>query len=176
MSTIVGVDPGITGALAVHIDGRLTAISDMPVYDGRTDAKALRDILEVWGPDCVFVEHTQPMPKNGVIASFSLGQNTGIILGVLGAMRHPYVRVRPQAWKSKMSVSRKDKNAIRGIVRELYPQHAHMFKRVMDHNRAEAVLISRYGVAHQLQEMNADDRSLDRNPVAGGAGPHPHPS
>ena len=54
-----------------------------------------------------------------------------------------------------MSVTNLDKNAIRGVVRELYPAHADTFQRVMDHNRAEAVLISRYGVAHQLQEANA---------------------
>ena len=95
------------------------------------------------------------MPKNGVIATFSLGINSGIIIGVIQSMRHPFVRVRPQTWKSKMSVSRKDKNAIRGIVRELYPEHANLFHRVKDHNRAEAVLISRYGVAAQLQEANA---------------------
>jgi hypothetical protein len=54
-----------------------------------------------------------------------------------------------------MSVNALDKNAIRGIVRELYPDWEARFARVKDHNRAEAVLISRYGVAHQLQEANA---------------------
>lgn len=155
MKNIVGIDPGITGALAIHTDGRLTIVMDMPVYDGRTDGAGLRDILHFWEPDVVYLEHTQPMPKNGVIASFSLGINSGIIIGVLQAMQHPFVRVRPVDWKRKMSVLHKDKNAVRGIVRELYPDHADTFKRVMDHNRAEAVLISRYGVALQVQEANA---------------------
>ena len=155
MSTVVGIDPGVTGALAVHYNGKLVDAIDMPVYDGRTDGTALADIFTDWAPDVIYVEHTQPMPKNGSIASFSLGMNSGIIIGVTQSMRHPFVRVRPQAWKSKMSVSRKDKNAIRGIVRELYPEHAHLFRRVMDHNRAEAVLISRYGVAEQLQGAQA---------------------
>ena len=155
MTTVVGIDPGVTGAIAVHVGGRLAMVDDMPVYDGRTDGNDLAEILATWNPDVVYVEHTQPMPKNGSIASFSLGMNSGIIIGVLAAMRHPFVRVRPTVWKSKMSVTHKDKNAIRGIVRELYPEHAHMFKRVMDHNRAEAVLISRYGVAAQLQETQA---------------------
>ena len=94
------------------------------------------------------------MPKNGSIASFSLGLNTGIIIGVVQSLSHPLVRVRPTVWKQKMGVSRLDKNGVRGIVRELYPAHADRFKRVMDHNRAEAVLISRYGVANELQEAN----------------------
>jgi hypothetical protein len=155
VSAVVGIDPGITGALALHFDGRLIAVTDMPVYDGRTDGAALHDIFIDWSPDVIYVERTQPMPKNGVIATFSLGINSGIIIGVIQSLRYPFVRVRPQDWKTKMSVSRKDKNAIRGIVRELYPEQAGQFARAKDHNRAEAVLISRYGVAEQLQGANA---------------------
>ena len=152
---VVGIDPGVTGAMAMHTDGRLTDIDDLPVYDGRTDGAGLAQLLGTLMPDIVYLEHTQPMPRNGVIASFSLGMNSGIIIGVLGSMSYPFVRVRPVAWKQKMSVLHKDKNAVRGIVRELYPEHHAMFSRVKDHNRAEAVLISRYGVAAQLQERNA---------------------
>ena len=54
-----------------------------------------------------------------------------------------------------MAVMHKDKNALRGIVREIYPDFADHFKRVKDHNRSEAVLISRYGVMMSIQEANA---------------------
>ena len=155
MSKIAGIDPGVSGALAMHIDGKLTNVEDMPVYDGRTDGAMLTTILDLWTPDVVYIEQTQAMPKNGSIASFSLGMNTGIIIGVIASLGHPFVRVRPVAWKRKMSVLQKDKNAIRGIVREIYPEWADHFKRVKDHNRAEAVLISRYGVTTQLQETQA---------------------
>ena len=163
---IVGIDPGVTGALALHAGGRLMDVCDMPVYDGRTDPLGLHELLTTWEPDVVYIEHTQPMPRNGNIASFSLGLNSGVIIGVVGSMRHPFVRVRPVAWKRKMSVLQKDKNAIRGIVREIYPEWADTFKRVKDHNRAEAVLISRYGVTTQLQEGN-HDRRPDREILAG---------
>ena len=144
----------------MHDGGVLIAVSDMPVYDGRTDPGGLAGLIGEWKPDVIYIEQTQAMPKNGSIASFSLGMNSGIIIGVVGSMRHPFVRVRPVAWKRKMSVLQKDKNAIRGIVREIYPEWANTFKRVKDHNRAEAVLISRYGVTTQLQEGN-HDRSPD---------------
>jgi hypothetical protein len=152
---IAGIDPGVTGALALHINGKLDAVEDMPVYDGRTDPSGLAEILNDWLPDVVYIEQTQAMPKNGSIASFSLGMNSGIIIGVCGALSHPFVRVRPVTWKRKMSVLQKDKNGVRGIVREIYPEWADTFKRVKDHNRAEAVLISRYGVSEQLQQANA---------------------
>lgn len=152
---IIGIDPGVTGAFAVHERGALTAIVDLPSHDGRIDGAYLYDLLDHSEDTIVYLENTQAMPKNGSIASYSLGLNTGIIIGVVQSLSHPLVRVRPAEWKRKMAVTKLDKNGIRGIARELYPSWADSFKRVMDHNRAEAVLISRYGVAHQLQEANA---------------------
>jgi hypothetical protein len=151
----VGIDPGVTGAYAVHENGTLIAVEDLPVLEGRIDGKELCDLLIDASPHAVYLENTQAMPKNGSIASYSLGLNTGIIIGVIQSLSYPLVRVRPAEWKKKMSVTRLDKNGIRGVVRELYPSWADSFKRVMDHNRAEAVLISRYGVATELQEANA---------------------
>jgi crossover junction endodeoxyribonuclease RuvC len=157
---VVGIDPGVTGAFAVHERGALTAVEDLPVFDGRIDGLALCEILCSLGDPgeiVVYLENTQAMPKNGSMASYSLGLNTGIIIGVVQSLRYPLVRVRPPMWKKKMGLTGADKNATRGIVRELYPMHADLFARVMDHNRADAVMISRYGVAAQLQEANADD-------------------
>jgi crossover junction endodeoxyribonuclease RuvC len=148
---VVGIDPGVTGALAVHDGGVLTAIHDLPVLGGRVDGTAMADLLLDIVPHDVFLENTQPMPKNGSIASYSLGLNTGIIIGVVSSLSYPLTRVRPSTWKQKMGVSRMDKNAIRGVVRELYPSWAGWFARVKDHDRAEAVLISRYGVTVNMQ-------------------------
>jgi crossover junction endodeoxyribonuclease RuvC len=157
MSVVIGIDPGVTGALATHQDGRLIEVFDMPVLGGRVDGAALRDLLSGYEDDedvTVYLEDVHAMPKNGSIASFSLGLNTGIIIGVTQTLSHPLVRVRPLAWKRKMGVMNTDKNALRGMAREIYPSFADRFKRVKDHNRAEAVLISRYGVTVQLQERN----------------------
>lgn len=157
MTVVIGIDPGVTGAYAVHSSGVLTAVVDLPAHDGRIDGAALYEMLDYEShiEVVVYLENTQPMPRNGSIASYSLGLNTGIIIGVVQSLSHPLVRVRPNVWKRKMAVTKLDKNGIRGIVRELYPAWGDSFKRVMDHNRAEAVLISRYGVANQLQEANA---------------------
>ena len=147
---IVGIDPGTTGALAMHDAGVLVKVFDLPVFDGRTDGAGLSDLLRELGPDAVYLENTQAMPKNGSIASYSLGLNTGIVVGVVQALSYPLIRVRPAEWKRKMGVTKMDKNAIRGVVREIYAPQAPLFARVKDHNRAEAVLISRYGVAVSL--------------------------
>ena len=151
---VVGIDPGVTGALALHEGGKLTALQDMPVFDSRVDGAEIASILKAMQPDCVFIEDTHAMPRNGSIALFKLGLNTGIVIGVVQSLSHPLFRIRPAKWKSKMGVTKLDKNGVRGIVREMYPDWASCFARVKDHNRAEAVLISRYGVSAMIERAN----------------------
>lgn len=151
---VIGIDPGITGAIALHDAGRLTALQDMPVFDSRVDGAAVATLLREMKPDCVYIETSHAMPRNGSIASFSLGMNTGIVIGVVQSLSHPLFRITPVRWKMKMGVKRLDKNALRGVVREMYPDWQSCFARVKDHNRAEAVLISRYGVSQMIERAN----------------------
>lgn len=147
MSVVVGIDPGVTGALAAFRDGKLSLIDDLPVINARINgaelAETLRDIVDL---DEVWIEETQPMPKNGSIASFSLGYNTGVCVGVIMALEIPFHRVRPPAWKKTNGLTGKDKEAARRLAIELWPGHANSFRRKMDHNRAEACLIARHGL------------------------------
>jgi Holliday junction resolvasome RuvABC endonuclease subunit len=147
---IVGVDPGVTGGLACIRHGTLDNVQPMPVYNGRADGMAIDEMLTDWEPDAVYLEDTQPMPKNGSIASFSLGLNTGIVVGAVTANHFKLVRVKPQAWKKKMGLTGKDKNASRGLARELFPQFAEHFKLVKNDGLAEACLIARYGVFNEM--------------------------
>lgn len=152
---VVGVDPGVSGALALHVDGKLASLEDMPVFNGGVDGARVAEILRNnMAPDCVFIEVSHAMPFNGRIASFSLGMNTGIVIGVVQSLSHPLFRITPGKWKSKMGVTKMDKNGIRGIVREMYPDWHSCFARVKDHNRAEAVLISRFGVSQMIARAN----------------------
>jgi len=145
MSVIVGIDPGVTGGLAVIYDGKLAGVEPMPIHAGRADGMGIDEILVAWEPDHVYLEDTQPMPKNGSIATFSLGLNTGIVIGAVQANQFALHRVKPQEWKKKMGLTGKDKNASRGLARELFPEFADKFKLVKNDGLAEACLIARYG-------------------------------
>ena len=148
---LVGIDPGITGALAWWNYGTVHQIVDMPVFDGRVSGRDIKEWLgDCWGPDVVYLEWTHPMPKNGSIASYSLGLNSGIVIGVVQALGIPLERVRPAAWKLAMGLRGKDKSASRGMATELFPEHAAMFRRVKDDGRAEAALIARYGAYQNI--------------------------
>ena len=159
MSTVAGCDPGITGGLACIHNGKLVCVEPMPVHDGRADGRAIDELLNEWEPDAVYVENTQPMPKNGSIASFSLGLNTGIVLGVVQANQFRLVRVRPIDWKRKMGLVGKNKNASRGLATELFPEFADRFKRVKDDGLAEACLIARHGTFNEF--ANFYDREAE---------------
>ena len=118
---VVGIDPGITGALAMFEGGRLAEVVDMPVNGSRVDGAELRDIFLDWLPDVVYLEDVHAMVKNGVVASFSLGYNTGVVTGVVHTLTIPLVRVSAQAWKRKAGLWGKPKDASRGLARELFP-------------------------------------------------------
>jgi crossover junction endodeoxyribonuclease RuvC len=152
---IVGIDPGLTGAIAWISNGRAGGVVDMPVGDKTVDAAALADILRAINPDVVVIEKTQAMPKNGSIASFSLGSSTGTAVGVATTLGHPVVRLRPGDWKKASGLTGKDKEASRFLARELFPYMGHVLTRKKDADRAEALLIARAYVLMQVQERNA---------------------
>ena len=152
MSRVVGVDPGITGAIALLVDGSLQAVSEMPCFDGEANGRLIALLLEQLEPDVVVIEHVQPMPKNGTIASFSLGKNYGIVIGVASSLQHPLVKIRPMDWKKTNGLLKQPKAASRKLAAELWPHMAHRFARVKDDGLAEAALIARahnYRTLHQ---------------------------
>lgn len=155
MTTIVGVDPGVTGAIALYRNGTLRDVVDMPVMDGQANGHDIAILLNKWLPDWVVLEHVHPMPKNGSIASFSLGKNYGIVIGVCMALRHPLVKIRPVEWKRRNGLLGKPKAASRLLATELWPQHAALFHRVKDEGRAEAALIARAYAADLIHKENA---------------------
>lgn len=140
---VYGIDPGLTGAIAWIDDGKLIDVKDLPSFDGRIDAWNLANGLREWGkPDMVVIEDVHSMPGQGVSSTFKFGRSLGAIEGVLGALSYPHTRLTPQRWKMKMGLSAKDKDASRGMARELWPHLASEFARKKDDGRAEAALIA----------------------------------
>jgi hypothetical protein len=153
---ICGIDPGVTGAFAFFDHGALSSVHDLPAFDGRIDGLALSVDLNT-NVDAVYLENTHPMPRNGSIASYKLGLNTGIIIGVVQSLSIPLYRISVASWRNFNGLRSKDKSASRGLARELYPHMANELRLASHHNRAEAILIGRYGVYHQIQREKSDE-------------------
>jgi len=139
---VVGVDPGLSGAIAWVLDGKLLDAVDMPIMDGRVDAAALADLVLAHGsPQVVVVEKVASMPGQGVVSTFKFGQSYGTLLGVFGALKLSLVHVTPRKWKGSMGLS-SDKEMARARAIDTWPELCDLFKRKKDHGRAEASLIA----------------------------------
>lgn len=148
----IGIDPGLSGAVAILSDGRFVDVFDMPTA-GR--GKAARQVVNSSALAAMLREHVSAhtgasviaaveavgaMPKQGLSSTFRFGESCGAVQGVLAALRIPIIRPAPQAWKRSYGLIGADKDASRGIAIERYPEAPLSRKR--DHGRAEALLIA----------------------------------
>jgi crossover junction endodeoxyribonuclease RuvC len=157
--TILGVDPGLSGALAllqVNPNGvlRLLSVADMPLVAVKKSTKTQNEInlplLSVLVappmaelPARAVIELVHAMPGQGVVSMFRFGQALGAVSGVCAALGIPTTFMPPREWQRAVRhTGRADKSASRLLASELYPEKAHLFSRVKDDGRAEAVLIA----------------------------------
>lgn len=148
---ILGIDPGISGALAWLDGDELIATADMPITckavgkGNQTDANMLAYLIELRRPIRAVIEAVGPMPGQGVTSVFSFGRSAGVIEGVLAALEIPYSLVHPQRWKKRAGLLKADKGRSRTIAMATWPACAEVFHRVKDNGRAEAALIAKFG-------------------------------
>lgn len=158
MTIFVGIDPGVTGAIAA-VDSRGCAVVDLPtvaipgtgMVKRRLCGRGLAEILRRFVPpgEVAFVVledvHTMPGLRNSPQTQGSLMQSKGIVQGVLDTMSTLEVRlVNAQTWKRLYGVGA-DKDLALETARKLYPNAEHLLARKKDHNRAEALLLAHFG-------------------------------
>jgi hypothetical protein len=83
--------------------------------------------------------------SNSMRSQGSMMQSKGIVQAVGDITRLRIEAIQPQAWKRHFGLLKAKKEASLKLARDLYPTRAHELTRVKDHNRAEALLIARYG-------------------------------
>lgn len=154
MSVVIGIDPGLTGAIAVL--GEAIEAYDMPVMAKGTGKKQQVNAAEVanillchQGAATVYLERVAAMPKQGVSSTFSFGETFGVMRGVTAALGIPLELVTPQSWKRRFSLLGADKDAARTKAIELFPEAP--LSRKKDIGRAEALLIAVYGLELERQ-------------------------
>ena len=156
---IIGIDPGITGAVAcIHKNGE-AAIWDTPFIEIKKGKKKKNDYLPAEmariveklddnlddDPVHAFIEQVGAMPNQGVTSMFNFGKGYGMWIGILAALEIPYTFVTPQAWKKELMQGISDKNASRLRAQQLYPSISDQLKLKKHDGRAEALLIAEYG-------------------------------
>lgn len=147
---IIGIDPGLSGAIAHLTRANDLHVWDMPVIEqivggkkrNRINVHAFRDIIiDIGQVDMVVLEDVNSMPTDGKVQASTFGRGLGQLEGVLIALDRPLTLVRPQVWTKKLGVGA-DKGVHRATAMRLNPTKADLFKRVKDDGRADAALIA----------------------------------
>lgn len=151
---VIGIDAGLTGALAVIDNGDYAGVEDLPTMAAgerlgsiRTQinaaglAELLRSRVDDRRDEVMVVLEGLAGYVNHKAAIFSMGNSFGCVRGVVATLGLPLVIVRPQDWKRHYGLKR-DKEQARRKAIELYPSAPLGLKK--HHNRAEAILIARY--------------------------------
>lgn len=152
MRYIGGIDPGLTGALAVlDFEQFLLHIWDTPTVitkvgdkqRKRCDPAAFADAMAYFPIDYATIENVQSLPSDGHVGAFTFGKVTGITIGIAAGLDIPLASVAPAKWKMQMQVPA-DKKAAKIRASQLFPQCTAAWSREMDHGRAEAAIIALY--------------------------------
>ena len=175
LALIIGVDTGVTGAIAALDQwANLIFVEDMPtdrITVGKDKRLRISDVRLLSLLDGIeqahaFIERPEgrPIPfrdkttgerktrQPGAAGMLAFGESFGIARCALTAQKIAVTEVRPGQWKQAIGVPA-DKDEARRIAAQWYPQWAHMFARKMDDGRAEAVLIAKYGYRQMIAEL-----------------------
>ena len=151
---IFGIDPGLTGALAILEDKEIVDLIDLPTMsDGKKNKKQLNSAhlsqfisnnIKDINNSIVVVEQVNAMPGQGVTSMFNFGQTFGAIKGISATLKLPIYFVRPSKWKKHFELINSSKDASRTKVIEMYPSLAEKLAKKKDVNKSDAILIARY--------------------------------
>ena len=151
---IIGVDPGINGAISIVENKKILEVYDTPtMIDGKKNKRQInsaqvsnifKERLKLNKEVIVVVEQVNAMPGQGVTSMFNFGQSFGVIKGICAALNIPIHFVRPAKWKKHFNLIKTNKDASRTKVIESYPKISSKLHRKKDSNRADAILIALY--------------------------------
>lgn len=152
---VLGVDPGLSGAISFYFPARPETITaeDVPVAGGELDIATLAARLRQMRPDVAIVEQVASMPKQGVSSTFKFGTAYGMVRGLVTGLGIPMHLVPPRRWKTHFHLD-SDKDKSRALALRYWPTST-AFARKKDDGRAEAALIARFGAEVLLAEWRS---------------------
>ena len=153
---IIGIDPGINGAICLFKDGKIVDVFEMPKMavgkKNKSQVNASQIFNEIQkaieGEDktkvIAVIELVSAMPGQGVTSMFNFGQSFGILKGICSAMQLPMYFVRPAKWKKYFNLINSEKDASRTKAIEVFPYYSSELSKKKDSNKADAILIASF--------------------------------
>ena len=161
---IIGIDPGLSGAIAVLENNKVLNVYEMPVMsEGKKNKRQLNSALlvnllkeNVLNNEevAIVVEQVNAMPGQGVTSMFNFGQTFGAIKGICAALGFPIFFVRPSKWKKYFELINSSKDSSRTKAIELYPKLSNQLAKKKDVNKSDAILIARFYSETRFNEEN----------------------
>lgn len=128
MRTLLAIDPGASGGIAISLEGSAPSFTHMP--------ETVHDLAELLEPAKHGNAHVYLEQVGGYVggagapgsAMFNFGQNYGQIIGILAAYQIPFTLVRPQKWQGALSLGNSKgmsktewKNKLKAKAQQLFP-------------------------------------------------------
>ena len=162
---IIGIDPGLNGAIVVMKNNKVLSVFDMPIMsEGKKNKRQLnsarlvdiiKENIKVNDDIAVVVEQVNAMPGQGVTSMFNFGQTFGAIKGVCAALKLPIFFVRPSKWKKHFDLLNSSKDSSRTKVIEMYPSLSNQLTKKKDVNKSDAILIARFYCETRFKDNNS---------------------
>jgi len=162
---IIGIDPGISGAICFFENGKIIDVVEMPTMtEGKKNKRQVNGsqiyneiIKRVVKTDDqnirIVIEQVSAMPGQGVTSMFNFGQSFGILKGICSAMQLPMYFVRQAKWKKYFGLINSEKDASRTRAIEMFPYFSSQLSKKKDSNKADAILIaSFYYETYKIEE------------------------
>ena len=153
---IIGIDPGISGAICFLQNGKILDVIEMPtMIEGKKNKKQVNG-SQIYNEICkrinkiekqeirIVIEQVSAMPGQGVTSMFNFGQSFGILKGISSAMQLPMYFVRPAKWKKYFNLINSEKDASRTRAIEIFPYFSSQLSKKKDSNKADAILIASF--------------------------------
>lgn len=164
---VLGIDTGVTGALAWWRDGRIISIEDMPcdeiTINGKlrqriSDVRLLSLLRRFAEPVTAFIEIPEARPMTvrnrktgvnetrqpGAAGMLSFGMSYGTVRTACVACGFKIYEVYPRSWKPKMGIRGSDDSSRRRAA-EHFPNIADRLVRKSDNGRGDAILLAEFG-------------------------------
>lgn len=169
---VVGIDPGLRGAIA-RIEGDDARVWDMPVTTLKRKAAKERDVIDperlahllggqvfdnFFDPEdgVAYVEWAQASQNMGTVSAFRYGEGFGILRGVLAHLGVPVKLTTAAKWKRYLGLitpghrelgrnEAQDKRSPLDLAKIFYPRLAAHLTLAKHEGRAEGLLIAHYG-------------------------------
>lgn len=159
---ILGIDPGLSGALAVldfiEVDAKLASVIDVPTVAEGAKRRVWIAPLAEWimeldpAPSFAFIERAQAMPEQGASSGFIYGRAVGYLEAAVLCAGIRLRTAEPAVWKRKLGLIGKGKAESQALAQKLVCNLGEALTRKKDHNRAEAMLIAIYGAGQIRME------------------------